>query len=113
MKLLLFRRIYGELLSLLLPGLGRCYRCGIPWYFPHWWFGRFGTESHNTNFSPGRGCFPLCEWCWSRLTPKDRLPYYRMLMNLWVVQHRTQELGALPFPQDDWPAIQAAVLEGK
>lgn len=45
-------------------------RCGRCW---------FRAATHQTEFSTGCGCIVLCESCWSALTPKQRLPYYRKL----------------------------------
>ncbi len=62
-----------------------CLRCGITWQF---------VTPHVTSYTPYRGCFPLCEHCWSRLEPNGRLPYYRQLF-------------------DQWDEIATAVLEGE
>lgn len=78
-------------------GYGRCYRCMRTWNH---------IEGHVTNYesheldsaameqalgegkiymaSSRRGCFPLCEDCWSALeTPDARMPFYRMLWQEW------------------------------
>ena len=61
---------------------------------------------HNTSYTRGRGCFPLCEKCWRDLkTPAARMPYYRQLWSEWLQQ--TYE------PPWVWCAIESAVLEGK
>jgi len=62
------------LCAILWPWYGTCLRCGMPWKF---------TSGHTTNYRAGDGCFPLCEDCWSRLTPAERLPYYMQLIEMW------------------------------
>lgn len=86
---------------LLSPGLGRCYRCERPWRVTAtrrvWgaivptrrqidrdrFWGLVGVDPHTTPYGGGQACFPLCEGCWSGLTPKDRLPYYNLLLVDW------------------------------
>ncbi len=91
---------------LLSPGLGWCYRCLRPWKVNarkkigkrsyqqlgrlRWW-GLIGVESHSTRYSESAACFPLCEGCWSKLTPKERLPYYDMLVEEWIRQMPSEE----------------------
>jgi hypothetical protein len=88
------------------PHLGYCYRCNRPWrtnahrYVGNntWqqlnrdrFYGLIGVRSHTTYYSDaadavtrsGSGCFPLCENCWSALTPPERLPYYEQLLVSW------------------------------
>lgn len=48
----------------------------------------------------GMSMFPLCEGCWSKLTPKQRLPFYR---ELWDKYDRTGE---------DWARLEKNVLAG-
>lgn len=48
--------------------------------------------------------FPLCEQCWSELTPQNRLPFYRVLFEQW------RFLGS---EYHEWADIERAVLEGK
>jgi hypothetical protein len=62
----------------LAPNLGRCYRCKTSL------FGPIRNEEHTTYYAPGQGCFPLCERCWSSLTPAERLPYYDALVETWI-----------------------------
>lgn len=78
------------------PGYGCCLRCERPWKF---------VESHDTEFSSGRGMFPLCKRCWVELgTPEKRLPYYRELWYRW--EESTPGHA-------DWNKIEMAVLSGK
>ena len=55
-------------------GYSGCGRCGDTW---DW------KPSHTTPYCGRPGCFPLCEECWSSLTPSTRLPYYLQLVDLW------------------------------
>lgn len=81
--------------SILNPSYGTCGKCGMPWN---------KVKYHITNYTISNGCFPLCEECWQKLTPKERLPYYRSLYDRW------SELGR---NDTDWEQIKKAVLEGK
>src|SRR5689334_19145144 len=78
---------------LLSPGQSVCGRCRRPWAF---------AKPHITIHKGGDGCFPLCQRCWDRLSPAERLPYYRELLDMWVVYN--------PDRERDWPLIEAAVL---
>jgi hypothetical protein len=84
---------WAWVLRLLAPGFGWCGRCGRPWKF---------TTYHSTAYRASRGCFPLCETCWSALTPVTRVPFYR---RMWLDWSHTSEV--------EWSAIRRAVLEGK
>lgn len=104
---------------LLSPHLGRCYRCDRPWVtaatrtrgnvtrqLRHRRFlGLVGVRGHSTWHSDGFACFPLCEGCWSSLTPEQRVPYYREMLADW-------EQWA-PVPTETRAAIVAAVLAGR
>jgi hypothetical protein len=91
------RRALGRL-----KGYGGCYRCGATWDY---------AQPHTTYFSDNEGCFPLCESCWSLLTPGDRMPYYADLMNAWTEQVPGRPDWALESLKK-WPAIEKAVLDG-
>lgn len=82
-------RICASLLGLGI-GMTGCLKCATPWDC---------VRSHSTTYSGSSGCFPLCERCWDELTPTQRLPYYRKLIDLWNDE--------MP-----WPLIEAAVLAG-
>lgn len=71
-------------------------------------FGLVGVEPHTTYYKDGSGCFPLCEGCWSSLTPEQRFPYYQALVQRWCWQdpERTPEY------LEDRDRILAAVLAG-
>jgi hypothetical protein len=56
-------------------GYGGCFACSTPWdCAPH----------HVTDYDESSGCFPLCEECWSEMTPGQRLPYYEAMVDEWV-----------------------------
>ena len=88
MKLILKSNALGRLL-----GYGACGRCGDTFNWKPW---------HETQEDGNRGCLPLCESCWSALTPETRLPYYRELFESWVIQDPAR-----------WNAMEAAVMAGR
>lgn len=109
---------------LLSPGLGTCYRCCRPWKHPKFkrvgprtwqqqnrlrFWGHVGVVEHTTPYKRGNGCFPLCEGCWSSLTPEERLPYYQRLVHrwMWLTPEKTDDYKA------DAKLIYEAVLDGK
>ncbi len=85
-------------------GYGGCYRCGGTWDY---------TEVHMTYYSSVSGCFPLCESCWSELSPQERLPYYATLVGKWTSGDTGTPLDRRVSYLDEWVAIKTAVLEGK
>jgi hypothetical protein len=50
-------------------------------------------------------CFPLCQHCWSELSPQKRIPFYKMLYNEWLKQGSPEILQT-------WEDIKASVLRG-
>lgn len=86
-----FKWRIGRISRFLYPGYGTCMNCKTTWNI---------VEGHSTQYSPSSGCFPLCESCWSELSAETRLPFYRRLCEQWDEPEK-------------WPAIRAAVLEGK
>jgi len=70
---------------------------------------------HTTQYTEGSGCFPLCEKCWSELTPPERLSYYRQLWQKWVNDDGGDPQGRINGRayEDVWLDIEAAVLAGK
>lgn len=74
------------------PGYSWCKKCKMPWP---------SIERHCTQYTETRGCFPLCEKCWTFLTVEERLPYYMLLWSSWGA-------GA-----PDWKLIEKAVRDGK
>lgn len=65
-------------------GYGHCRCCGRTWNV---------CECHPTQYDEGEACFPLCEECWSQLTPETRLPYYR---TVWIVYQKPNAPHELP-----------------
>jgi hypothetical protein len=106
------------------PGFGWCYRCKRPWKSPAQkrvgprtyqqlnhdrFYGFVGVQEHLTPYKNGSSCFPLCEGCWSELTPEQRFPYYQQLVRKWI--------WLTPENQDEYEAdaklIYEAVLDGR
>lgn len=88
-------------------GYGSCHRCGDSWSW---------KPEHITDYSETNGCFPLCEECWSVLTPDERLPFYAELVADWAsgrtkgeFDHTREYIVEL---LDRWPRIRAAVEAG-
>lgn len=80
---------------------GTCGRCDESWAY---------VEGHSTRYTEREGCFPLCEDCWSALTPEERLPYYReMWEDWWQGAKREEHIADL---NRKWPQIEKAVLQG-
>jgi hypothetical protein len=74
-RLVYARGQIAELMRRTFPGYSACGRCRMPWPL---------VRIHSTEYDAGRGCFPLCEDCWSELrTPANRMPYYMQLMDEW------------------------------
>lgn len=63
----------------------KCRRCQRPWWRDDVGVKGIGVgvKSHSTPYSVEGGCFPLCQSCWSMLTPQERLPYYEDLWHVW------------------------------
>ena len=80
----------GKFLQFFAPGYSHCGRCKTPWKF---------TKGHSTRYNGPFGCFPLCEKCWSKLTPLERLVYYKKLWLSWTPEHKPE-----------WELIKQAVL---
>lgn len=103
--------------AVIAPGYGTCYKCDMPWKFtrPHFTdVGPWKPVDENTEgitvtgdaivaVSYRGGTFCLCERCWTKLEPAERLPYYRESFDKWG--HRSAINGK-------WEAIKAAVLAG-
>ena len=77
-----------------------CRRCWRSWRI---------AEGHYTEYKAWtaedpvrRSCFPLCRECWAELTPDERLPYYRQLVEKWSGDSAER-----------WPEVEAAVRAGR
>lgn len=75
------------------PNLSTCGRCCRPWS---------AVKGHSTDIDDNSGMFPLCESCWSGLTPEARLPYYLDLVRTWKIR-----FGHSPYTEEQ---VTAAVL---
>jgi hypothetical protein len=88
------------------PDISTCGRCKRPWKSQKQkligprryqqlerfrFYGLVGVESHDTSYNANHACFPLCQGCWSQLTPDERLPYYERLVDRWVDQARDDD----------------------
>jgi hypothetical protein len=108
----------GAISRMLTPHLGWCLRCQTTWAF---------VDGHDTMYSspvvgeleqvdentyqvvggsPGNGCFPLCEACWSELTPETRWPFYERMLAKW-------EASGPPVSVAVADQIRAAVKDGQ
>jgi hypothetical protein len=94
-------RVSPRMASLLAPGYGHCLRCKTPWRFVKW---------HDTPYHNGSGCLPLCQKCWSGLTPEQRLPFYHELITCWFVHFAPREDE--PTFDETWHYVKTAVLSG-
>lgn len=61
---------------------------------------------HSTPYNVASGCFPLCEACWSELSPDERLPYYRQLWQRWLRDGVDKGV-------EEWRNIEASVMAGR
>lgn len=82
----------GKLSGYFSPGYGACFRCHTNWDYAHY---------HITDVPQSGGCFALCEPCWTDLTPKERLPFYRQLFDRWVLDGCNDR---------DWNEYREAIL---
>lgn len=83
----------------LAPGYSSCFRCQTAWKF---------VDGHSTPITKNTGCFPLCEDCWSELTPDQRLPFYYVLFSQW---EWSASQDGREF-EKQWQDIEDAVLAG-
>lgn len=96
----------GRISHLLTPGYSWCLRCKTSWPF---------VKYHATDYAKingnGHGCFPLCTKCWAELTPMQRLPFYRALIESWYAGGRSKYSG-MTF-DEEWALVNDAVLAGR
>lgn len=85
----------GKISHAFSPGYSWCFRCLTTWNI---------VEHHSTPYTEWSACFPLCEKCWSELTPETRLPFYKQLWRRW--------LDDMDRDPSDWCAIERAVMAG-
>lgn len=89
----------GRISSWLSPGFSWCFRCKTNWDYVH---------GHVTHFGDGSGSFPLCEKCWTGLTPTQRLPFYRQLFDRQAAQESERDWNMVEtavLAEEEWPEI--------
>lgn len=91
--------------TLLNPSYSCCRFCNRPWNVCKW---------HDTPISEGQDCFPLCEDCWSVLSPEERLPYYEDLVNSWKQENDRKKRFVEPDGHYEaiWDSLKKNVLAG-
>lgn len=90
---LITRKIIGIIAKPFCLGYSSCGHCGRPWPI---------CNEHATMYTWDRGCFPLCEDCWSELTIEERWPYYLDLWSRWSSED-----------ENKLELMRRAVMEGK
>lgn len=91
----------GRVSQLLTPSYSWCLRCETTWAFVKWHDTMYGNGGH--------GCIPLCQKCWAELTPLERLPFYRQLIESW--HEKWPQFRDMTFDQE-WALVEKAVLGG-
>ena len=86
------RLIAGAMARIVSPGYGWCSCCGRPWTICK---GKVVGQA-----------FPLCEECFSEMTPQERVPHFLALFQDWQM---SSEINGRPFSRD-WSAMRDAVL---
>lgn len=92
-------RLSPQLAECVSMGYGKCYRCRTPWNI---------VDYHVTKYTMSSGCFPLCVKCWAGLSPHERLPFYRRLIEHW---YSTDAGGRKEF-EAEWANVKQAVEAG-
>lgn len=100
------RPIRNNILRILAPTSGTCYRCDVPWAFAEHHVTMIGEpklveRDGVTTVTVWGGIFVLCEPCWGKLTPTERLPYYREWYDKYGEGHSMHR---------DWSVIESSVL---
>ena len=88
-------RIINRLSSYVAPGYGSCGCCGGHWNI---------VEMHVTRYAHNMSFIALCEACWRKLTPEERVGYYIQEL---------ESLGAFPAESERPRTIIGAVMMGK
>lgn len=78
--------------------VGTCLCCGRKWG---------AVKPHATKHSEKSAVFPLCEECWGKMPPEDRLPFYEALIIQW------EQIDGYTITAAEREEIKAAVLAGK
>lgn len=113
------RKQLGAIERLLHPGYGSCHRCGRSWAVVDGHSTPYHTVEPATthdadNFTTisyvSSSCFPLCEQCWKELTPEQRLPFYRKLIDGWM-SDGSPDYNGLSW-DEIWAELKKNVLAG-
>ncbi len=83
----------GKVSQFIFPKYSSCGECNTTWNI---------VKPHCTSYTKNKGCFPLCEKCWNKLTIEERLPHYKKMWERW----RTSD-------KEEWTKIEKAVWDGK
>lgn len=109
--------ITKPLVNLMGSRMSACLHCDTSWAFVKGHVTEYGRPKYEGG--GGSGCFPLCEKCWADLgTPAARLPFYRALYELWLLDvgrkpYGPERFAALEATRSAWPLIEAAVRAGR
>lgn len=93
---------YRRAVARLMPAFGRsrCMHCWMPW-------GEGSRAPRSVYYSPGRGVFVTCRWCWPNTTGAERMTYAAALVfGVWP-----RGGVAIEDCHRDWPAIRRAFEE--
>lgn len=93
------RRIFGRITKAVFVHYSYCKCCLCTWNTVKEHITHYGIYTRDKG---GGGMFPLCEHCWKRLKPKERIPYYKQTFLMWQVDG--------PHHENAWPEIEWAVL---
>lgn len=69
-------KILGSITRVVNFGFSGCARCGRTWNICKYHITYYDEVEYMGGKAYSSGFFCLCEHCWSRLTPQERLPYY-------------------------------------
>lgn len=87
-------------------GCSRCWRLGSSDNAP-----RHATEYYRGQYGDSSACIPLCEDCWTALTPITRMPYYIDMLRNWAWREDVDDVTKIA--DEACFNIIIAVLEGK
>ena len=99
---LVIRKMVGHISRMFSPGYSYCGRCRRPWNV---------CSGHVIYDSDGSGCFALCEECWGELSPIERVPYYKKVVDSWKT-YGSDTLNGIPF-EELWNNLEENILAGK
>lgn len=105
----------GSISDVFARGYSHCGRCKTNWGFVDGHVTQFVSDETDGDWYKGAngklnaasGIFPLCEQCWSDLTPDTRLPFYRSMFD---EQERRWPEIAYADPPRAWAVWQKSVM---